>query len=394
MGHIDDIGIRNPSFLPAFLPDETFYSLCARFHNLSGNRLAATTSHLLFGVQTAAMLHDFPTHLAAFQLRTASKLGDVTSLARSRTLLRFYSPYQPARRINAGIEAMAGEGIDRLKFRLGLPSSRMGATHPLKACARCIEEELHRYGCAYWHLQQQHPVVWICTKHHELLMRSTGKSRIRNKLQWILPHALAQDEWTSLPEILREKMSLLQRLDEFARGAADPGVLHLDPIVLRQCYLSGAHRWGWLTKHGSVRLKIVREAFLDQFIGLLEIPEFNFLESVGAADGGFLAKLLRNPRAYLHPAKHLIVKSFLFESWRDFWSTYLDIACVSQQVTLKPYNTPRVDSKLAELISMVRARQMSLAQIAKNLELPYDVARYWLKRAGVKYIPAARRSTA
>ena len=394
MKYCDDIGIRNPSFLPAFLPDETFYSLCARFHNLSGNRLAATTSHLLFGVETAAMLHDFPSHLAAFQLRTASKLGDVTSLASTRTLLRFYSPYQPARRINAGIDAMAGGGIDRLKFRLGLPSSRMGATHPLKACAKCIEEELHRHGCAYWHLQQQHPVVWICVKHNELLMRSTGKSRTRNKLQWILPHALAQDEWTSLPEILREKMPLLQCLDEFARGAGDTSVPHLDPIVLRQSYLSGARRWGWLTKQGSVRLKIVREAFWDQFIELSEIPEFNFLESVEGADGGFLAKLLRNPRAHLHPAKHLIVKSFLFESWRDFWGTYLDMAAASQSVPLKPCNSPQENSKLGELILMVRVGQMSLAQIAKSLDLPYDVARYWLKRAGVKYIPLTRRSTA
>jgi hypothetical protein len=108
------------SFLPVFLPGETLYSLCARFHNLSGNRLASTTSHQLFGVDSAAMLHDFPSHLSSFEERTKGVFGNVEHLAHNRTLLKFYAPYQPAKRINAGVEAMAGAGIDRLKFRLGL----------------------------------------------------------------------------------------------------------------------------------------------------------------------------------------------------------------------------------------------------------------------------------
>lgn len=372
--------------MPTFLPDETLYSLCARFHHLSGNRLAATTSHQLFGVSTAAMLHDFPTHLATFQARTEGKLGDVESLARARTLLRFYAPYQPAKRIIAGIEAMAGNGIDHLKFRLGLPSSRIGATHPLKACAKCIQEELDQIGCAYWHLQMQHPSVWICTRHNEFLMQTSGKSRTQNKLQWILPHTLNQEEWKCIPETFKAQSLLFERLHEFARGTCTIDA-QLDPTTLRQCYLYGAKKSGWLTRSGSVRLKATRQAFLDQVVGLVGVPEFDFIESADRQDGGFLGKLLRSARSYLHPTKHLIVKIFLFGSWAEFWTSYLEMDGKSPKLAVKPYSSSKSETKMEALLSLVAAGQTSLAQIARDLELPYDVARYWLKRAGVLYIP-------
>ena len=103
MDEFQNSGNRALSFLQDFFPDETLYSLCARFHYMSGNRLASTTSHQLFGVPDAAMLHDFPAHLSTFVARTHGLLGDVENLSYDRTLLRFYVPYQSAKTIAAGV---------------------------------------------------------------------------------------------------------------------------------------------------------------------------------------------------------------------------------------------------------------------------------------------------
>jgi hypothetical protein len=282
---------------------------------------------------------------------------------------------------------MAGAGVDRLKFRLGLPSSRIGAAHPLKACPKCIREELEQIGCAYWHLLQQHPAVWICKRHDELLMRSTGRSKTHNKLQWILPHTLAHNEWKHLPYHFEAQSLLLARLCEYVYELRNVDGIHFDPFTLRQCYLFGAKDAGWLTRSGSVRLKSMRQEFLHQTVGLLGIPEFDFIETADRVDGGFLAKLLRSARSHLHPTKHLVVKAFLFGSWREFWNCYIEMASTSKNLVTKNYSKKRPDPRVDELLALVASRHAPLAQIARYLELPYDVARYWLKRAGVRYVP-------
>ena len=389
MNASEDSKVEALSFLPVFLPGETLYSLCARFHCMSGNRLASTTSHQLFGVRDAAMLHDFPAHLSTFEARTRGLLGNVESLSHNRTLLKFYAPYQPAKRIKAGVEALAGAGIDRLKFRLGLPSSRIGAAHPLKACVKCVREETDMYGGAYWHLLHQHPAVWICPKHSELLMRSTGKSRTLNKLQWVLPHTMGDDDWKFLPSQLNHHSLLLTRLTKFAAGILSCTKLELEPHSLRQSYLRGAKAAGWLTRTGNVRFRFVRQEFLRLTAALVNIPEFCFIESVNGSSGGFLAKLLRNPRSHLHPVKHFLVKALLFEDWPNFWDCYTEMVEVSYKSTMAASTGSRADPRVDALLMLVAAGEKSLAQAARDLDLPYDVARYWLKRAGVVYVPHA-----
>lgn len=382
MNESDESRARALSFLPVFLPDETLYSLCARFHLMSGNRLASTTSHELFGAGDAAMLHDFPANLSSFEARTQGLLGNAAYLSRNRTLLKFYIPYQPGERISAGIEALAGAGIDRLKFRLGLPSSRIGAAHPLKACVKCIRKEIDTIGGAYWHLLHQHPAVWICPEHDELLMRSTGKSRTKNKLQWVLPHIINDQEWRSLPSQLNHQ-ALLTRLTGFAIGISASARLEFDPFSLRQSYLHGAKSAGWLTRTGNVRFRSMRQEFLKQAVALVDIPEFGFIESVNGNSGGFLAKLLHNPRSYLHPVKHFLIKALLFEDWANFWACYTEMVGASSNSANILSIGPRVDPRVDALIMLIAAGEKSLAQAARDLALPYDVARYWLKRAGI-----------
>lgn len=373
-----------PAFILTFFDDETLYSHCARFHNHSGNRLASMTGEQLFGSGAAAMLHDFPNNLANFARRTNGKLGDENTLARERTLLKFYAPYHSADRVAVSALAMAGAGIDRLKFRLGLPPSRVGAAHPLKACRECMNDELDQLGVAYWHLLYQHPAVWVCAKHGALLMWAVGKSRTRNKLQWVLPDAFSSSDWERLPARYETTMNLLIALNNFADHVTLANAFSLDKMQLRQCYLAGVKKSGWLTKCGSVRLKAVREAFLDQYIGLLGLPGFDFIAGVDRADGGFVGRLLRSCRGNVHPSKHLMLAAFLFKSPTDFLESYEAMGCMPPHPTLKRYAEQTGSATFQSLVSLVKSRQISLAEAARSLNLPYDVARYWLRRADVQ----------
>ena len=56
--------------LLSWLPDETFFSLVSRHHQLWGHITAAQTCQLMFGSARAGVHHDLPNSLGAFAQRT------------------------------------------------------------------------------------------------------------------------------------------------------------------------------------------------------------------------------------------------------------------------------------------------------------------------------------
>ncbi|MGB6100363.1 MAG: TniQ family protein [Comamonas sp.] len=148
--------------LLSWLPDETFFSLVSRHHQLWGHVTAAQTSQLMFGSARAGVHHDLPNSLGAFAQRTNALLGEVDSIARERTLLNFYAAFAPPNETANAVACMSGASVAHLKLRLGILTSRFRANHPLKACPQCMEQDLRETGWAYWHLKHQFPGVWMC----------------------------------------------------------------------------------------------------------------------------------------------------------------------------------------------------------------------------------------
>lgn len=117
-----------------WLPGETLFGLVRRLHRLRGHRLADQTADVLFGRRRQGYRHDVPSGLHEFEQNTAGLLGDVWTIARERTLLRYDRPFLTPATVDGAIARMAGPSVARLKCHLGLQTSRFGAHHPLKAC--------------------------------------------------------------------------------------------------------------------------------------------------------------------------------------------------------------------------------------------------------------------
>lgn len=122
------------SGIPTWLPDETLFSLCSRYHSLSGNQSASTTCQQLFGHAQFGTAHDFPSKVGEFATRTRGELGTAESIVLQRSLLPYYLPFRSEADQVDALDAMLGRGIGSLKFRLGILTSRFRANHPLKAC--------------------------------------------------------------------------------------------------------------------------------------------------------------------------------------------------------------------------------------------------------------------
>src|SRR5574343_628027 len=99
-----------------WLPDESLFSLCSRHHQIWGHAFASRSTVLMFGKDRTGTHHDFPNGLATFSQRTQHVFGDAESLARKKTLLRFFSPFTPRAEVEQAVLGMTGGSVAHLKY--------------------------------------------------------------------------------------------------------------------------------------------------------------------------------------------------------------------------------------------------------------------------------------
>ena len=363
------------TFLPTWLPGETLYSLSARYHRLSANRLAADTSQQLYGAKNAGFWHDFPSRLGCFVERTQGRLGAVELLAKRHTLLGFYAPFRTKEEIAAAISAMASASVRDLKFKLGLPASRVGADHPLKVCPDCVEEDRQTEGGAYWHLEHQWPSIWHCPRHDRLLYVCLARNKTRNHLQWILPDDVEPASWWQPPLINVRARAFIVRLAKITADLQERPIFEIDPERFRNACLAACRRRGWLHESRGVLLLSIQKAFFVETVGINVFPGMNFLAGVGQEGDGFVGMMLRRARGRKHPLKQLLLICLLFDDWLTFRDIYAS----------EPKVAPIIDPRRLMLASMVRQEKVSISEAARRLGLSVDKAVYWAKKDGVPY---------
>lgn len=371
----EDLFSAGPFFLQRLFPDETLYSWCARYHRLSGNRLARDTSLQLFGSPTAGFWHDMPSHLGAFEERTRQRLGDAEHLCRRHTLLSYYVPFRPATLIQDSITAMTGNSVRDLKFRLGLPASRVGASHPLKACPFCMTDDVAATGIAYWHLDHQFPSVWVCPKHGGKLMQCTSRTKTANRLQWVLPDMVEENSWCHYADLHGSSFQFLQKLAQVSCDSVRSANQNIDPDVLRACSLRAAHERGWIKDSGRADLMAIREAFLERVSGIASVPGLEFVRGAAAQDGGFLGEMLRSDRAHKHPVKYLVLIALMFNDWGELAKAANECEPESDQ-----HSFPQSDRRRSLLGQKVRDEGLTVSEAARQLALPISRAMYWARK--------------
>jgi hypothetical protein len=141
----------------------------------------------LFGDARAGLAHDFPARLSTFNTRSRGALGTSSQIIQRMTLLPFYLPFKSMKLADTAEHALLEDGIQHLKYQLGLLTSGLGANHPLKACPSCVERDLNTLGWAYWRRNHQLPGVWVCPEHRVNLTIYSQRTQQLFRSHWILP---------------------------------------------------------------------------------------------------------------------------------------------------------------------------------------------------------------
>jgi hypothetical protein len=161
-------------YFPEPYPDEIFYSICARYHDILGFAFA-TESALpmsLFGVNKISGLIFTPYRLTYFisQLPFGHHYT-IQRIINNHTVLPYYRPFTPSERMENIYQRLKADTWRNVAGIEG-PAHAYTRTPFLRYCVQCVKEDAASYDVAYWHREHQLPGVVICPKHLNLLSQS------------------------------------------------------------------------------------------------------------------------------------------------------------------------------------------------------------------------------
>lgn len=372
----DDFG------LGGWLPDETLFSLASRYHRMTGNRLASTTCNLLFGHQQRGSAHDFPSRIDAFVERTEGTFGTAAEIIHGHTILPLFQRFVTKQRGDAAERALRGEQIGSLKYRLGLLTSRFGASFPLKACIDCIREDVRRFRVAYWHRAHQLPGVWLCQRHDTSLWVSQFKATGIQRFSWQLPAPEhLRLPWPSdlMAEDVRFRLRLLGRVSRDLCEKPPGWRVELDLAEGR--YRSRLVQLGLALPSGRLHLQELGAAYFGFSSPLALIPEFDSLPRTELEARSQVARLLYRTSAVSHPLRHVLAIVWLFESLESFHSAPSNPGLPG--CATKPAAPATPDYRRDAVVALVTAQGKSPSAAAESVGADPATAMAWLARAGV-----------
>lgn len=291
---MNDSAVQKLPFVPDLKDDETLYSMCARFHRMSGNRSSEVTSMQLLGHRIGGARQENSLALWHLSEATGGTVPANESTLRTRTVLGSYLPFMRSTHRHSVLrQLISNQREESSRARLGLTWNAVTVEHELRACPGCMEEQNDRHGFAFWKSKHQDPGVWICTQHKQPLW-SQQRRGVRN-VRWL--DARSADLRPNPSLMLSKKLEQLGRLADClawlkSRSTVDIDVL--SAMTRSRLYSGGAASSEVklsVEDHGSL-LALLRSTYGDA-----GIKHFDFLSSPS-----WLQQTLRDQR-YAHPVR-------------------------------------------------------------------------------------------
>ena len=321
-----------------WLPDETLFSLCSRYHRLSGEVRPNRTTQRLFG-SNGGIHADFASHLDEFVRRTERQLGDAESILEEHTIVPFFLALagrgraQYIRRM-----AMFGGRMSELKSRIGLLGG-ISAAPPLKYCEICAADDRAAFGTPYWHRTHQLPSSLVCLKHSSWLLHQV---REEQRLAWTLPKGAEHAEPVEGP------------LDEvaIALGRAGASLLEVGASdELSAARLAATHERE-IAASGLPARSAGRREVADEFRLYLQRKSrvLPFFKWTGRGQVLPLVHRIFDAPETVHPVKHLLFIVWLYGGWDRFAVRYQVTTSLQSDLPMVSTSRARVPHRAAALL--------------------------------------------
>jgi hypothetical protein len=370
--------------LPRAYDGELLYSWCARFHRLSGNAKARTTSLMLFGHPTVGLLPDFPNRIENFQRATRNWLGTTSDVVEQRTQFALHAPFLDLNTRQVVVAAMSGQSTNTVHQSLGINRSALAIATRLKACPDCINEDRITAPTSWWRMDHQWSTSYFCLRHLRRLRIMADRSSARGLSDWYLPGELHDDAWASQPTLDNMQADRLLNAARWTAVLLNQQNVIFDSTLLRHVYLLQAKTRGWLAWDGTLRFATLRNAFAAAHRGLENLQGLGFLTGAQTVNGGFLGMLLREHPGRRHPLKHVLLMAFLFEDPQEFFERYEAAQLLAMTEGFEAFHK-QLTATRARLVDMVGSEGRSVNAACLELGIPPMQAIQRLRKEGVAY---------
>ncbi len=377
--------------IPAPYADETLYSWASRVHLWNTNSDVRLTSKQLFGHSSAALLHDFPAHLKHLNQTTQNALGTTREIALNRSLLGYYLSFTSSSLSEDILNRVCVGSYPQLKYKLGIPASRIGGSHPLKFCDACMKEDIKEKGGAYWRISHQYPSSFICNKHMQPLQVVKPQSTPVHLRRWLTPGD--PDFPMDTIEYTKEQIQILKRLADHSSAAAQskPGSYLTD--TLSRIYRLELDKANLLTNGGNLRVTKLHTLVNERFNSLRNISPFDRLFlSLDASTGGFVTAITREHSKPAHPFKHLLIIDLLFESWSVFVEKYTHL-----QLSHVPKTEPKIESIspdvspiLEQFIQLIKEKNLTISDASREVGICTTTGTQWARANDIDFKSRAK----
>jgi hypothetical protein len=374
---------------PAIGFDETFHSMVARWHRLSGNRFSRQTLDDVFGTHLVVATSFFPSHLGDLFKRLPHTTDyALERLIESTTLLPYFRPFLTSAQTRLCHEAMMGRSAGGAKVGIGTVASGVGGRNYFRFCEQCRREDEATVGCAYWHRSHCLPGVLICHRHHCVLFELPAVQVEAMRHSLFLPDEFDIDQCSSQQAISGwgEQLWLAQSSHSLLFAQLPP----ISRVSLQGLYRRRAQDWQLIDVHG--RLNVSRILFSA---GRLRAAFRGNDDMAFLRNENWPLRLLRKQRASAHPVKHLALMQLLdttVDQLRDASPVGSAKAPLAKRSLETPVAPPQERGGRRERFLAAALVQNNLRKVPDYIWL-YRHDRQWLNEVLAKHKSGIARSS-
>lgn len=333
-------------------PNESIYSILARYHQRSGNPTPSHTYRQIFGKPKKRIHCYLPSNIAQigkFLCIPPEKLLYENTLYR---LYAFFLSKKDAKQLK--ISMLCG-GSNNPTNIVDSRSNLAKHNYVYKYCPICQQQYLMNYGSVYWRIEEQLPFIDYCTRHSNCLEQMFGgDSGVANKL--ILP-SLELSNLEKREELTKNFCQFY--FDFFNQISTFSEQSRFESVVTNLANSKGLYQGSQINNKRIISLLDKKSA---------SIPNL-------CINYNWLLRLLRHPNNSYHPLKGIVALYLLSENLNGI----LVDRSPQPYVQLKP-NELNVEERTVEKVIKLYKKKYSLSKISTTLNISRTKVKSILKQ--------------
>jgi hypothetical protein len=344
---------------PNFYPEETVTSFTVRQVLSSGYPSTRISQKMLWGTESLQVNSSFPSLLPwitnNFNLNIGTLINDHTSL-------NYFRPFLSRSKYHQVKSAFSKGDTDFIHKWLGITSNRIKEKETFSYCPLCVSADIKAFGVAYWHRQHQLCAIQQCSTHGVDLIEIEAKRR-----NLILP---PQVECLDVGESNLRNSSFTNFGKWFLR---QNDVEHFNFKQLTDCYRIALFERGLACQSLGIRQEEFRHDLKCHYDNELKTKEWQQIFESNQTYPYPQQLFYNYNKCHLHPAKHIALIAFLFNSPSEFLSAY-QCSKENTAIPFQSYQVLKEDKrnsvkKITAQIMQLLKNGLSLRKISEHVGL-------------------------